>query len=149
MLLRLIALMPSINFFSQKIHFKLSKPNQTRKWIQGVIHSFTKTCGNINYIFCSDAYLRKINHERLKHDYYTDIITFDQSEDPKTVEAEIYVSIDRVKENSESLVVEFEMELRRVMIHGILHLLGYVDNTEEEKTAMREKEDSCLSLYRF
>ena len=101
--------------------------------------------GDINYIFCSDNYLHQINFQYLDHDTFTDIITFDQS-DKDQIEGDIFISIDRVHENANERNISFVNELHRVMIHGILHLLGYNDKTPKEKQLMREKEDECLSL---
>ena len=100
----------------------------------------------INYIFCSDDYLLKINKEYLNHDTLTDIITFDNSEEEGKIEADIFISIDRIKENALSLKKDFDQELHRVIIHGLLHLLGYNDKTDDDKAEMRKKEDACLSL---
>ncbi|MEM7298228.1 MAG: rRNA maturation RNase YbeY, partial [Bacteroidota bacterium] len=93
-----------------------------------------------------DDYLLKINQDYLDHHTYTDIITFDQSTEDHQVESDIFISLDRITENSKNLGVSFERELHRVMIHGVLHLLGYQDKTPEQKSQMREKEDACLSL---
>lgn len=101
----------------------------------------------VDYIFCSDNYLLEINKKYLQHDYYTDIITFPLSENP--IEANVFISIDRVKENADLYKVTFEHELHRVMAHGILHLLGYNDSTHEEKQIMRQQEDSLLAQRNF
>jgi probable rRNA maturation factor len=100
----------------------------------------------INYIFCSDSYLLSLNKGFLKHNTLTDIITFDNSEGTGSMEGEIYISIERVKENATKYDVSFEDELNRVMIHGILHLLGYKDKKPSEKALMRKKEEAYLSL---
>jgi rRNA maturation RNase YbeY len=139
--------MSSISFFDEDITFKLSQITKTKDWIRQIIIDQGYNLVSINYIFCSDQYLHKINLQYLSHDTYTDIVTFDQSDNELDIEADIYISTERVKENSQSLKTPFEEELRRVMIHGILHLLGYSDKTQDQKVAMRKKEDSCLSLY--
>ena len=139
--------MSSISFFNEDITFKPSQIKKTKDWISQVVNDQGFNLVSINYIFCSDPYLHQVNLEYLSHDTYTDIITFDQSDNEMDIEADIYISIERVRENSKSLNNPFEEELRRVMVHGILHLLGYADKTEEQKLAMRKKEDSCLSLY--
>lgn len=139
--------MPSISFFSEDTAFKLIHPDKTIDWIRNVIHSEGFELVNVNYVFCSDQYLHKINVEYLSHDTYTDILTFDQSENEKGIEGDVYISVERVEENARSLDDNFEQELHRVMIHGILHLMGFTDKTQEQKMVMREKEDSCLSLY--
>ena len=103
--------------------------------------------GGLNYIFCSDKELLRINQEFLGHDFYTDIVTFELSETPGKIQGEIYISIDRVKENAKKLGVSFKSELHRVIFHGALHLCGYGDKTKSEKEEMRETEDYYLELY--
>jgi rRNA maturation RNase YbeY len=100
----------------------------------------------LSYVFCSDDYLLQINQEYLNHDTLTDIVTFDNSEDPKKIEGDIFISIDRVKENGEKLGTS-ETELERVMVHGLLHLLGYKDKKKEDKALMTEKEDFYIKQY--
>ena len=136
----------NINFFSEEIEFELSNPNEIRDWIKQVAATHQKVAGDINYIFCSDEYLHNINLEYLSHDTYTDIITFDNSEEELVIEGDIYISIDRVSENAKSFEVTVSKELNRVMIHGILHLIGFEDHSKEEKEIMRGKEVECLSL---
>ena len=137
----------TIQFFNEDVDFSLNELQKTISWI-------TKTCAlsgykieNINYIFCSDEYLLNINKEHLNHNYYTDIITFDMSEEENKVEADIFISTDRVAENAKSNSVVFDLEMLRVLIHGLLHLIGFNDKTEEERIIMRKKEDACLSLF--
>lgn len=138
--------MPSIHFFSHKIRFSLKNPRKITSWIKRVVEKEGASIGEINYVFCSDPYLLTLNQGFLKHNTLTDIITFDNSEDKSSLEGEIYISIERVKENASKYNVPFEDELNRVMIHGILHLLGYKDKKPAEKALMREKEETCLSL---
>jgi probable rRNA maturation factor len=102
---------------------------------------------NLNYIFCTDDYLLQVNHDFLQHDYYTDIITFDLSDTPKEVTGEIYISVDRVRENAATHQVSFTEELHRVIFHGALHLCGYKDKKPAEVKAMRGAEDRYLALY--
>ena len=135
----------TVLFLSEGIDFTLNQPKDTEKWIRNVIISEGRQVGEITYIFCSDDYLHKINLEHLQHDTFTDIITFNYCEDD-VVNADIFVSIDRVKENAISFKTSFEIELNRVMIHGILHLIGYNDKSGEEITMMRSKEDFYISL---
>ena len=104
---------------------------------------------NLNYIFCSDEYLYKINLEYLAHDTYTDIITFDNSEQELTIEGDIFVSIERVRENSQTLNTVFEEEIKRVIIHGLLHLCGYDDHTPEDKAEMRRLETEYILLFQL
>jgi len=140
--------MNTINFFTEETEFKLEKPNQTKDWVLLIIDKEGYKAEEINYIFTSDQHLHKINLDYLNHDTYTDIITFDNSDDSNTIAADIFISIDRVKENAEILDTLFDEELHRVIIHGILHLTGYSDGSEEEKLSMRKKEEACLSLRR-
>jgi probable rRNA maturation factor len=137
-----------LKFFSEEIDFKLPFPAKTSKWIKTISESEGYEMGDLNYIFCSDEYLLEINKQYLDHDYYTDIITFDNSEEESKIEGDIYVSIDRVRDNALTFNSDFENELHRVLIHGLLHLVGYMDGNEELKAQMRLKEDECLLLYK-
>lgn len=121
---------------------------QLKEWLTRIIvlESFTPTEA-INFVFCTDDYLHKINVEYLDHDTLTDIITFDNSDNPKEIEGDIFISLERIKENAEGFEVPFEHELKRVLIHGILHLLGYNDKTEAEQIDMRAKEDFYLGQF--
>lgn len=114
------------------------------EWLSQVSETEKKNLGDITLIFCSDEYLLNVNKEHLDHDYYTDIITFDYSEDD-FVSGDLFISIDRVLENAEINNVSFLNELNRVVVHGVLHLCGYKDKTEEEEKLMRLKEDEALS----
>jgi rRNA maturation RNase YbeY len=137
----------AVSFHLADISFKLSGKLQLRKFI---VDSFQKECGKkiaVSYVLCSDEYLLQINKDFLQHDYYTDIITFPLAETDKRVEAEIYISIDRIKENAASLKVTFEQELYRVIFHGVLHLAGYKDKTKAEKDQMRKKEEQWMRAY--
>ena len=135
-----------VHFFTEDITFQLNAEQQTANWIDNIIHQENRVPGDLNFIFCSDAHLLKINRHYLKHDNYTDIITFDHSQAVELIAGDIFISIDRVKENAGQLKVDFTEELHRVIIHGVLHLVGFNDKTPEEKAQMREKEDACLSL---
>ncbi len=138
--------MADVNFFSEGISFSVPRPIKTRKWIRSVIREEKGQLINLNYIFCTDDYLLLLNEQYLNHKTLTDIITFDQSSDPTLIEADIFISVDRVRENATERNISFETELDRVMIHGVLHLLGYGDKRNEEKAEMRKKEDAYLSL---
>lgn len=116
------------------------------QWISSVISQYTKPAKELNIIFCNDEYLLDINRQFLNHDYYTDIITFPHSEEE--VYGDLYISIDRVRENAKQLKVDEELELLRVIIHGILHLIGFKDKTKAEIKAIRQAEDEALALYR-
>jgi len=136
----------NINFFIENIDFSLKEKLKIKKWISNTIKSEYKKIGTINYIFCSDDYLLNINIQHLKHNTYTDIITFNYCAE-NTISSDIFISIERVIENAEIFNKDFSNELKRVMIHGVLHLLGYNDKTKEEKSTMRTKEDFYLSLF--
>lgn len=138
--------MESIHFFNEQIDFRLNNKTRLRSWLRSAIHQHNKKISSINFIFTSDNLLLEINKKYLKHNTYTDIITFDQSSKPNKIEADIYISLDRVSFNSIKLKTSFEEELHRVMIHGVLHLLGYKDKTKEEKEEMRKKENHYLAL---
>ena len=139
--------MPDINFFQEETRFKLPHPRITSRWIRGVVESEKSSLVFINYIFCSDKYLKRINLEYLAHDTFTDIITFDYG-DSTGIQGDVFISIDRVKENSQKFETTFDDELHRVVVHGVLHLLGYSDKTKAAKSLMRKKEDAYLSLRR-
>ncbi|KOY84786.1 rRNA maturation factor [bacterium 336/3] len=136
----------AIQFFQENIEFKLKNSLKLKKWIKGVVENEKQKVLDLNFIFCDDEYLHQINVEYLDHDTYTDIITFDNSEEKGKIESDIFISIERVKENAGKLQVTFEQELHRVMIHGVLHLLGYKDKTKMDKQTMRAKEDEALSM---
>lgn len=102
---------------------------------------------SLSYVFCSDNYLLSINNQYLKHNYYTDIVTFDLSENTRTITGEIYISTDRVRDNAQNFNATFKQELHRVIFHGALHLCGYRDKTSKEELLMRKREDKYLSLY--
>ncbi|MBC5774581.1 rRNA maturation RNase YbeY [Pontibacter sp. KCTC 32443] len=138
-----------IEFYSEDIAFSLSNPEQVSDWIASIIEQHDFELAGLTYIFCSDEYLHQINVEYLDHDTLTDIITFDNADEEGTVEGDIFVSIDRVRDNAQTLGIPFEDELHRVLIHGVLHLLGFKDKTEEQEAVMRKQEDSCLSLRKF
>ena len=134
-----------IIFNVEDIDFELPDTEGVIAWINRVAESELKRLGAVSYIFCSDDYLVDINIEYLNHDTLTDIITFPYSTAP--IEGDIFISIDRVRDNAIDFGVAFEQELRRVIIHGVLHLCGYGDKTEAEALAMRWKEDAALAIY--
>ncbi|WBX99617.1 rRNA maturation RNase YbeY [Chryseobacterium gambrini] len=133
-----------IQFFYENLPESVN--TEYKKWLEDLILSEEKKLGEINYIFCDDEYLLKVNQDYLQHDYYTDIITFDYVKG-KTISGEIFVSLQRISDNASTLSRNYEEELRRVLAHGILHLCGYKDKTEEEELQMREKEDHYLAKY--
>jgi len=138
----------SIHFFNEDSEFKIKKPEHIISWLKNVIEDHKFQLKDLNYIFCSDQYLLQVNQDYLNHDYFTDIITFDNSEKEDEIEGDIFISIDRVLDNSQKMGTNFDTELYRVMAHGLLHLLGFDDKTNSDKTQMREKEDTCLSLLK-
>ena len=125
---------------------EITEINQNKKWLNQVISNEAKEEGDITYIFCDDDYLLEKNIRFLNHNTLTDVITFDYCEG-NSVSGDIFISIERVKENSEVFKVDFLTELNRVMVHGLLHLLGYKDKTERESNLMRKKENNYLSKY--
>lgn len=141
--------MREINLFYEDTGFELQHTQLISEWVSHVISTEGHELSVINYIFCSDEHLLQINIDHLQHDYYTDIITFDNSEEEGIVESDIFISIDRVADNAEDQGLAFEEELRRVIIHGVLHLVGYNDKSDEEKSTMRGKENAYLSLPQF
>lgn len=135
-----------INFFKEEIEFDRDDFSQINDWIEKTIKEEGYSLGNINYIFSSDEYLLEINRKYLNHDYYTDIITFPNIEKSK-IGADIYISIERVNENSKNYKIDFKHETLRVIIHGVLHLVGYNDNTKKERNRMRSKENELIDKY--
>ncbi|HKR07152.1 MAG TPA: rRNA maturation RNase YbeY [Bacteroidia bacterium] len=146
--------MSSINFFTQDIKINLRDKNALRRWIAATAKKEGCKIEALNYIFCSDKFLHRLNEQFLHHDDYTDIITFDlstaihKSQTPG-LQGEIFISIERVKENAKLFKTTFQNELHRVMIHGALHLIGYKDKTKSDKAAMRKKENYYLNLRSF
>ena len=137
-----------IYFFKEDIRFRLNHAGILKKWIGSFFSHQQITIQNINYIFCSDKYLRRLNKKYLQHDYFTDIITFDNSVEKGRIVADIYISTDRVRTNAKKYKTTFGDELRRVIIHGALHLAGHDDKTEKQKRAMRMEEDFWLSRFK-
>ena len=136
----------AIHFFAEGVDFELPKPRVTTTWVKNAIKKERKNLGSLSFIFCSDTYLLRLNTQYLKHNTLTDILTFPSTEDPKLIEGEIYISINRVRENALKFKTTFDEELHRVIIHGTLHLVGYDDKSVSDKAKMREKEEAYLSL---
>ena len=134
-----------INFYSEN-QFELQDKELYENWIKKVIASEGKKTGEISFIFCDDEYLLEINRKYLDHDTYTDIISFDNTLG-KILQGDIFISTERVAENAEAFEVNFEEELRRVLVHGILHFAGYTDKTEEDKSLMRQKEEEKMKMF--
>ena len=134
-----------IQFFFENTD-EITLPPNTENWLKELIISEDKKPGEINYIFCDDDHLLQVNKDFLNHDYYTDVITFDYVKG-KTISADIFVSLPRILDNSSTLSNAFNSELLRVLAHGVLHLCGYKDKTDEEISEMRQKEDYYLSIF--
>lgn len=137
----------AISFFEEGIKFNLKDKTKHKNWLRNIALKQSLKIGDLNYVFCSDEYLYQINVEYLNHKTYTDIITFDNSENGKIIEGDIFISIERVRENAEKENIPFDKELLRVMSHGILHLMGYKDKKEEDKKIMRLMEDQSILAY--
>lgn len=135
-----------IHYFFENIE-AINISDKISPWLENLILTENKKLGEINYIFCDDEYLLKVNQDYLQHDYYTDIITFDYVKG-KTISSDIFVSLPRISENASTLSKDFDEEFRRVLAHGILHLCGYKDKTEEEQQEMRSKEDFYLHQFK-
>jgi rRNA maturation RNase YbeY len=137
----------AILFFEEDINYSLKGKNKYKKWLKSIAEKEGFKIKELNYIFCSDEYLYQINLDYLNHKTYTDIITFDNSENKNTIEGDIFISIERVRENAQKENVLFEKELQRVLSHGLLHLMGYKDKSEADKSIMRQKEELALNLF--
>ena len=139
-----------IQFFSEDIDFTLKEKQKVRQWIGTTIKvEGFKRVGELSFVLCSDAYLLEINKQYLDHDTFTDIVTFDSSEDEGVIAGDIFISVERTMENAKKFNVSERDELHRVIIHGILHLCGYYDKKKEDKTLMTEKEDYYLAKREF
>jgi len=136
-----------ISFTTQEVSYTLESVEAVSSWLHATALAHHRSIATLEYIFCSDDYLLEINKQYLDHDYYTDIITFPLQESP--LEATVFISIDRVRENAELYNNTFLDELHRVVVHGLLHLLGYKDSTDDDKAKMRLKEDECLAKRTF
>lgn len=156
----------AISFFTEDTTYKLKEKSRIRQWLKKAAKNEGAEISELNYIFCSDNYLLELNKKYLDHDTLTDIITFDASvrnpqsivdskkqkppttdHRPLTVSGDIFISIDRVRENAKTFKVKHEQELHRVVVHGLLHLLGYKDKTKQDKLLMTSKEDHYLNLF--
>lgn len=138
-----------IHFFTEDTTYQLRQRTEIRSWLHTLAKKEKYSILELNYIFCSDEYLLQMNKDFLSHDYYTDIITFDNSELKGKIEGDIFISIDRVRDNAKLQQTTLKDELHRVLAHGLLHLTGYKDKTKKESTLMRKKEDAFLALRSF
>ncbi|WP_158796340.1 rRNA maturation RNase YbeY [Pedobacter sp. L105] len=136
----------NINFFSEEVTYTLKNKLKVRNWINETIIAEGYQLEELNFILCSDEYLLAMNKQYLNHDTYTDVITFDNSEQLKTIMGDIFISIERIQENAQQFKSTVQHELCRVMVHGTLHLLGYKDKGKAAKTLMTQKEDQYLAL---
>ena len=136
-----------VNFFYQEIQFSFRQRTLLKQFINSLFKKEGFVLEELNVIFCTDDALLEINRNFLQHDYYTDIITFPMSKGKEPIAAELYISIDRVKENAKTAAVSFTNELHRVIFHGCLHLAGYGDKSSQQIKKMREREDHYLRLY--
>ena len=134
-----------VSYFKEDTSFTFKEKRLTSRWLKFVAQAEAKKLGDIGIIFCSDNYILDVNIKYLQHDYYTDIITFDYCEGD-TLSGDLFISIDSVRENASFYGTEFPVELNRVIVHGLLHLIGYDDHTEEDIAVMRAKENYYLSL---
>ena len=134
-----------IRYFCEDIKFTYKNKLANNRWLKMVAGSEIRKIGDINVIFCSDNYILDVNMKYLQHDYFTDIITFDYCEG-KVLSGDLFISVDSVRENSIEFGTDFEEELYRVIVHGVLHLIGYDDHTDEDKKVMRQKEDYYLQM---
>ena len=140
---------PVIDFFSEDIDFELPQQEQVIAWLQSVAKSENADIQELSYVFCTDEYLLEMNQQYLEHDTFTDVITFDYAEEEGIIEGDVFISVERTRENASGLGIAHLDELHRVMVHGLLHLLGYTDKTEADQQEMRNKEDFYLSLRPF
>lgn len=135
----------AVYFSNSDVDFALKDADLMKKWISRIVMSYGKNLGRVNYLFCSDEYVYDANVRFLGHDTYTDIITFDYVEG-NLISGDIMISVDRVVENARTMAIPFERELHRVIIHGVLHLLGFKDKTDVDAAVMRQKEDESLAV---
>jgi rRNA maturation RNase YbeY len=138
----------AINFFSEEIKFDLPQKLKRKNWLKQITQTENFRIGELNFIFCSDEYLYQINVDYLNHQTYTDIITFDNSEEAEIVEGDIFISIDRVRENGKKHNQDESSELSRVISHGVFHLMGYKDKSKQEAEIMREREGFAIELFK-
>ncbi|SHG76532.1 rRNA maturation RNase YbeY [Pedobacter caeni] len=139
---------PAIHFFTEDLSYTLKKKTILKAWIKSVIENEGYALRELNFILCSDEYLLRINQQYLNHDTYTDVITFDNSEELKMIVGDIFISLERIQENAKEFKHTVADELCRVMAHGTLHLLGYKDKGKAAKTLMTEKEDYYLATLK-
>lgn len=138
----------AIHFFSEEIKFELSQKLKRKNWLKKIAESENFRIGELNYIFCSDEYLYQINVDYLGHHTYTDIITFDNSDEKQKIDGDIFISVERVKENASKHQQLEVIELSRVISHGLFHLMGYKDKSKDQSELMRSKEEFAINLFK-
>ncbi len=138
---------PHIHFFSEGLRYRVRDLRKVGLWLDHVARSENHELGELSIVLCTDEYLLQLNRDHLQHDYYTDIITFDYHTQP--LSGDLFISLERVRDNAKQRKLKTVDELHRVMVHGLLHLMGYTDKTDEERQIMRGLEDSYLTLRRF
>jgi rRNA maturation RNase YbeY len=136
-----------VHFFSHDFTTRLKNTTRLKLFIESIFKKELQTLASINYVFCSDKVILEINKKYLNHDFYTDVITFDLSTDNKAMTAEVYISIERIRDNAKKLGLTIKSELHRVLFHAALHLCGFKDKKKKEKEIMRKKEDELLAKY--
>jgi rRNA maturation RNase YbeY len=136
-----------IHFFSYDLPTSLKNTTNLKHFIESIFKKEMQSLNSINYVFCSDKIILEINKKYLHHDFYTDVITFDLSPDNKAISAEVYISIERIKDNAKQLGLSIKSELHRVLFHAALHLCGYSDKKKKDKEVMRKKENELLDKY--
>ena len=141
--------MGHIHFFKEDIRFRLLFRSEIEKWIAGAIRQHGCVLQEVNYIFCSDEYLLRLNKKFLNHNFYTDVITFDTAVEKKKISGDIFISYPRVVDNAEKFKATLKDELHRVMIHGMLHLLGYNDKSKKDRQEMRDAEEKWMNRRKF
>ncbi len=137
----------AVNFFREDIKFNLPNKLKRKAWLNNIAKTEGFKIAELSYIFCSDEYLHKMNLDYLDHDTLTDIITFDNSEEEGIIEGDIFISVDRVRDNAKQLSLTEEIELSRVISHGLFHLMGYEDKTKTQSIEMRGKEEAAIELF--
>jgi probable rRNA maturation factor len=137
----------TIRFCSQGVSFNLKNKKEVRSWLMQVIRDENQRCGEITFVFCNDRYLLELNKTYLNHDTLTDIITFPVEDDKGKISGDIFISVERVSENAEKFHQQFGQEIKRVMVHGVLHLLGYSDKGKKAKSEMTGREDHYLGKF--
>lgn len=137
----------AVNFFEEGINAQLRQRRRIKRWLHTIAAAKGYRIDSLNYVFCTDDYLHQINLNYLKHDTYTDIVTFDQSEQDRTIEGDVFISVDRVRENAKQEGETYPAELLRVIAHGLLHLCGYKDKSPSEKHRMRKEENQAVAHY--